>query len=260
MESLYFGESNKKLYGVYHEAEKHNSKNTGIVLCYPFGEEYLRTHRTLKILSDQLSSNGYEVLRFDYYGTGDSYGSLDNEIDLDVWVENIKTAVDELREGANVKSIILMGVLLGANLVLALQEKYSLVEKLIIWNPILDGKNYLNLNYKLFHNWIKGSFIKKSLIDKNEIFGVIVPNKLKEDILSINLKNIKFSKKSDILLIEGNEYNIPDLYIDELKGKSLNMMHITVQDNDFWVKKSNQANDGIPVNALKTIISTIENF
>ncbi len=45
-----------------------------IVLCHPWGQEYLRAHRSMRQLGNLLAAAGHHVFRLDYFGTGDSGG------------------------------------------------------------------------------------------------------------------------------------------------------------------------------------------
>ena len=68
----------------------------GAVLCAPWGQEYMRTHRALRQLATQLDRAGIHVFRFDYFGTGDSSGDSDAGTPLR-WIEDIRSAADEPR-------------------------------------------------------------------------------------------------------------------------------------------------------------------
>ena len=70
---MYFGSSARKLFGIY-EAPMTGSAARGVVICPPWGQEYLRAHRALRLLATRLCNAGFHVFRFDYSGTGDSVG------------------------------------------------------------------------------------------------------------------------------------------------------------------------------------------
>ena len=86
-----------------------------MVLCNPVGNEYIQAHRTMRNLSSRLSKAGFHVLRFDYYGTGDSSGGSD-EGSPQSWCENIKAAVLELQQMTGAARMSLIGLRFGANL------------------------------------------------------------------------------------------------------------------------------------------------
>ena len=62
MTPYYFGDSKRRLFGIFHPATSRQSLNTGVLLCYPVGQEYIRAHRTFLQLSLMLSRAGFHVL------------------------------------------------------------------------------------------------------------------------------------------------------------------------------------------------------
>ena len=77
MNLLFFGSSARQLFGAYHTPPSTVAERGGAVLCPSWGSEYQASHRILRRLATRLSESGYHVLRFDYYGTGDSAGGRD---------------------------------------------------------------------------------------------------------------------------------------------------------------------------------------
>ena len=53
MTPMYFGSSTSPLYGVYHAPMGHD-RNQGVLLCYPFGQQYMRAHRAFRQMTTQL--------------------------------------------------------------------------------------------------------------------------------------------------------------------------------------------------------------
>jgi pimeloyl-ACP methyl ester carboxylesterase len=100
-------------------------------------------HRTYRHLATRLASAGFDVLRFDYQGTGDSSGRSDEPDRIRAWVDSIGAAVDELRAIAGVSSIDLFGVRLGATLAaLAACERRDILG-LVLWAPAVSGRAYV---------------------------------------------------------------------------------------------------------------------
>ena len=58
-----------------------------IIVAPPLLTETIRTHYALKEISVGLSKVGFDVLRFDFSGCGDSAGDL-REITVEHWVED----------------------------------------------------------------------------------------------------------------------------------------------------------------------------
>jgi pimeloyl-ACP methyl ester carboxylesterase len=141
MQLYYFGNSAEPLFGVHHEAKGTSRRNECVVLCPPIGTEFLRSYRAFRQLASMLAREGYDVLRFDYFGTGDSSGDcLQGSIER--WKNDIKIAVEELRDLSGVANVSLVGLRLGATLAsLACQELP--IHKLVLWEPVIDGDEYL---------------------------------------------------------------------------------------------------------------------
>lgn len=142
MEAFYFGPSESYLFGAYHAPTKGNRRE-GIVLCSPFGQEYLRAHRSLRRLAINLAALGYSVLRFDYRGTGDSAGTLAG-VTSDDWQKDIRYAVQELIDIAAVPKVSLIGLRVGALLAAQIASNNPQVSRLLVWDPIVSGQTYIN--------------------------------------------------------------------------------------------------------------------
>src|SRR6185369_16185836 len=96
---LRFGASARRLFGLYQPPSAGTGNAQCVVLCNPFGQEAIRSHRLLRVLGDRLARAGFAVLRFDYSGTGDSDGD-DSEADLGRWVEDVLSADAEARRAS----------------------------------------------------------------------------------------------------------------------------------------------------------------
>lgn len=141
MEAFYFGPSESYLLGVFHPRQG-ASRNEAVVLCNPFGQEYLRAHKSIRRLAINLADLGYPVLRFDYRGTGDSAGDLDG-VTADQWVDDIGHAIQEIMDMAAVPKIALVGLRLGALLAARAASQFEQVSRLVLWDPIADGAAYV---------------------------------------------------------------------------------------------------------------------
>lgn len=142
MNPLYFGASDRPLYGVYHPPKARESRETGLVLCAPFGQEYMRAHRAFRQLAMLAARAGFHVLRFDYTGTGDSTG--DGELfTIAQSIEDTELAIDELRAMSDVERVALLGLRLGGLIAASTAARQSDVSHLILWDPIVDGSAYL---------------------------------------------------------------------------------------------------------------------
>jgi pimeloyl-ACP methyl ester carboxylesterase len=100
-------------------------------------------HRTYRSLAEQLAARGVPALRFDYHGTGDSSGNLDDSGRVEAWKASISAAVEELRERSGVQSVVLFGVRFGATLAAIVAESRPDVAGLVLWAPNVSGRAFV---------------------------------------------------------------------------------------------------------------------
>jgi len=145
MNPFFFGTRQRRLFGVYTpgRATAAGAGTRAVVLCAPWGQEYLRAHRSLRQLGALLNQAGVHVLRFDYFGTGDSAGEM-LEASLAGWEQDIETAIDELRDSTDAARVGLVGLRLGATLAARVaQRRRKDVDALVLWDPVVSGEGYL---------------------------------------------------------------------------------------------------------------------
>ncbi len=138
---LFFPSQDYDLFGMLHLPEQSNQK--GFVFCHPFAEEKLWAHRVYVSFARELVKQGYTVLRFDMKGCGDSQGYFE-EVVLDNWLNDINAAIDYLSSTVQgLSEVGLFGLRFGATLALAAAQYNDKIQKLILWEPILDGARYM---------------------------------------------------------------------------------------------------------------------
>ncbi|WP_233842637.1 alpha/beta fold hydrolase [Dyella sp. 2HG41-7] len=134
---FFFGPE-RALFGLFHASGATARK--AVLLCPPFGQDQIRCHRLYRQLAQALATEGIAVLRFDYYGTGDSAG---DSVDMD-WqrcLADTVVAADELRARSGADRVFAFGARLGGSIALAaaLQARFAGV---VAWDPVLDGRTY----------------------------------------------------------------------------------------------------------------------
>lgn len=144
LQPFHFGSPQRRLFGIWHPPAAQAIGQAAVLLCNPFGQEALRAHRMLRVLADRLARAGHAVLRFDYFGTGDSMGH-DLDADLDGWLEDVRTADRELQARSGAAGTAWIGMRLGATLASAAASMPpDHLRRLVLWDPILDGARYLD--------------------------------------------------------------------------------------------------------------------
>ena len=140
MKPLFFGEAERRLYGVYHPPAK--SSRHAVLLCYPGMQEYNAAHWMFRRLATSLSREGHHVLRFDYFGTGDSDGESDVTTPASA-VADVHTAIRELRDLSRAREVSLVGLRLGAACAaMACSEGFA-ARQLVLWEPVIHGDAYV---------------------------------------------------------------------------------------------------------------------
>jgi uncharacterized protein len=140
MEGFFFG-AQQELFGAHHSAV---GAERGIVLiCSPLSPEWLVIHRVLRTLADRMAEKGFSVMRFDYFGCGDSAGEHE-QASLARWIDDIDTAVIELRRRSSPVPLYVIGVRLGALLAARAGARRDDVDALVLWDPPLNGAAHGN--------------------------------------------------------------------------------------------------------------------
>lgn len=143
MNPFYFGTGQRQLFGLYTPARTAGASARAIVLCHPWGSEYLYAQRSMRQLASMLTAAGFHVLRFDYFGTGDSASDM-TQADLKGWEDDIEMAIEELKDTTEAKRVALVGLRLGATLAASVAAKRRKdVDALVLWDPIVSGNEYL---------------------------------------------------------------------------------------------------------------------
>ncbi|HUA82016.1 MAG TPA: alpha/beta hydrolase [Dyella sp.] len=135
---FYFGPE-RALFGLFHAPSAATRK--AVLLCPPLGQDHIRCHRLYRQLAQALAAEGIAVLRFDYYGTGDSAG---DSIDMD-WqrcLADTAIAAGELRIRTGVDRLFAFGARLGGSIALASAAQAGFAG-VAAWDPVLDGRTYV---------------------------------------------------------------------------------------------------------------------
>jgi pimeloyl-ACP methyl ester carboxylesterase len=135
---LYFGPLGE-LFGLYHCEGTPARK--AVLLCPSLGQEQIRCHRLYRQLARALAAEGMAVLRFDYYGCGDSAGAS-AQVDWLRCLADTRDAAQELRRRSRTDHIVAFGARLGGSIALATAAAARFTE-LVLWDPILEGKDYV---------------------------------------------------------------------------------------------------------------------
>lgn len=143
MQPFLFGPPHRRLFGAFHRPTPGAPRRReSVLVCAPFGQEAVRTHRLLRVLADRLADDGFPVLRFDPYGSGDSAGA-DRALDLLGWQSDIEAAHAQLmqRSPADHWAVWIASRLAAAPAVRA--SRVAPGVRLVLLEPVVDGPAHL---------------------------------------------------------------------------------------------------------------------
>ena len=201
MKPMYLGDSERKLYGVYHPPAKPTRLRHAVLLCYPGVQEYSASHWAFRRLAGMLARDGHHVLRFDYFGTGDSAGATEQGLPS-IWIENIRQAATELRDISGARQLSLVGKRLGG-LLAALSCKTDIdARRLVLWDPVLSGKAYIDelemwdarRNLLLLHS----DYSRRQ--PREELLGYAFPNPLRAALSELEIARIPALKAERVAI------------------------------------------------------------
>jgi uncharacterized protein len=159
-----FGNSSRQMFGIHH-APTGRDRGEAVLMCNPFGQEMIRSHRLLKLFADRLARNGMHVMRFDYFGTGDSDGD-DDQVDLTGLLQDVQAAHHELCRRSGAIAISWFGLRLGASVAaLASANLSARLTRLVLLEPVLDGAQYVRELEHAHNAALKGAYGVRWFVD-----------------------------------------------------------------------------------------------
>jgi len=143
----------RQIYTLLQRPAAHNANGRGILLVPPLGNEQRRVQRPFRNLMQNLSRQGYTLMRFDWRGTSNSSGNTDQIDTLQPWIEDVQDAAREL--ATHVHSLDIVAVRMGA-LIAAQTPSVSIpINRRYYWDPVVSGKAWLQ-EMESLHSGILG--------------------------------------------------------------------------------------------------------
>ena len=230
--AFFFGRSAQALYGVYHPGNQAKAKKA-VLLCYPYGHEYMRIHWAFRRLTEQLNLAGYPVLRFDYSGTGDSAGDA-KAVSITQWQQDIVTAVKELQIISGATQLSIIGYRLGATL--AASTTPLSIDNLVLWEPLVTGEQYLDemqaMNLTFIQRLNKFRRHKLSQTDNYKV-GMAFPDQFQTELRQLDI-TAQIPEAKNVYFIHSNQDPDIDLAYDYFKENRINSWHIHCQSQTQW--------------------------
>ena len=138
---FWFGPTQRPLFGWLHRPAGGTARG-GVVICPPLGIEAICVYFSTRTLADRLAEAGIAVVRFDYDGTGDSFGAQDDAGRTPAWLGSVTAALDALR-GTGIGPVGLVGIRMGALLAATIAEHDRDLAAVVLWDPCISGRSFL---------------------------------------------------------------------------------------------------------------------
>jgi uncharacterized protein len=262
-----FGAASRQLFGLYQEPLAHAARGESILLCNPFGQEAIRSHRLFKVLADRLCRDGFHVLRFDYFGTGDSAGS-DDEVSIAGFVADLLLADGELLRRSSCTHRSWIGLRLGATVAAIASANIAVApQRLVLWEPVINGAAYLaELEYAhdvaledaygsrcSTDTELKRHFARES---GNEALGFPLTQKLRQELNSLSLDAFANTKTSivDIFANESMSGSMGDLS-KRLTARGIEVRSELIAEPIIWTADEMMNAATVPGEVLQRIAS-----
>lgn len=143
MEAFFLDREAGRLLCVYRPAAGSSASQRGAILIPPFAEELNMSRHTFGRLARRLAGSGAGVLTIDLYATGDSEGNFENGR-WQTWRGDVLAGIDWLN-ARGYDSVDLLGLRLGGLLAMDVAASHpDRVGRVILWNPVTSGRNYVN--------------------------------------------------------------------------------------------------------------------
>jgi len=136
---LFLSSMEQQIFALHYPAAEAGRET--IIICPPAPQEIMRAQSGLGQLACRLQEDGYNVLRFDYSGTGDSEGVPETAC-IDHWLQDILRVCTFAKDQSGSTRLSLVGLRLGAALAIRASQHVN-IDRLVLWDPVLDGIHYL---------------------------------------------------------------------------------------------------------------------
>jgi pimeloyl-ACP methyl ester carboxylesterase len=262
MNPFFFGDSAAQLYGVHHPPRGQRERSVGVVLCAPFGQEYMRSHRAFRQLALLLSRAGFHVLRFDYSATGDSAGDGD-QASIAQWTHDTRAAIDELKETAGVDRVALVGLRLGALVAALAAEGRGDVAAIIHWDPAVSGRAHLEELLAAEGDAPEtGASPGPSRHDGTGTVGVMgfpVTATLRAEMAQGDLCAVRPPRRAHVLVVSSQESEAFAGLESALRGAGATVTRLCLPSPGTWSEVDNFGSVLIPQGIIQQVVAYLSN-
>ena len=220
----------------------------GVLYLPPFAEEMHKSRRMAALQARALARAGYAVLQLDLSGCGDSAGDF-GDATWEIWRDDVRLAHAWL--AAHVSGpITLWGLRLGACLAVDMAAELARVARLLLWQPVNSGEQFLNqfLRIKLASEMLSEGQAKTGTKDLLATLasgtGIEVGGYLLGPAMAQQLSRLKLAEQAPHCAVEWIEVGAQagdhvtpasQRVVDAWRAAGVTMRTRTVPGEPFWV-------------------------
>lgn len=256
LEPVYFG-SSRELFGCLHAPASPQRTGRAVLICPPIAAEYVRCHRPLRLLAAMLASAGLPVLRFDYFGTGDSLGDIE-DASLDRWLDDIAQAVRYLRGRTRAMQIALVGVRIGASLAARFHFERESLRELVLWDPVVKGQRFVDkLREQSAHH---ASWMQEVHGERPEsvppdgpldLFGFRFSRPLLDELSSLSLTSVQGEGRGRVMILDDEDGAATGELASLLQRGNADVRYEQTGGPKVWMNEPHQGI--VPLQSLKRV-------
>jgi pimeloyl-ACP methyl ester carboxylesterase len=206
-----------------------------------------------------MSAAGHHVLRFDYFGVGESAGASE-EGDLEGWRDDIETAVEELKSMAGTPRVSLVGLRLGGTLAAEVATRRGDIEALALWDPVVSGRGYLDELDAEHAAWLaeRTRYVPFPPTDVPNRVCHAFPRNLESQVAAIDLKALAPKLRQKVLLVITESLRTHEAFMAAFPLATRSRMTVErVTDRPPWRLDTMGFGGPLPRDALKRIVEWI---
>jgi pimeloyl-ACP methyl ester carboxylesterase len=213
----------------------------------------MRAHRAFRQLAMLLSKAGFSVLRFDYFGTGDSAGESDAG-DVSRWTHDISTAIDELKDTAAVTKVSLVGLRVGASLAAAVATERKDLDRVILWDPVVGGKSYVE---KMVLTEQASGTAPHGPVGTIGIKGFPLTSRMREGLEGIDLHRLPAPASGRMIMTVSEERPEFVAFRDALAGRRIGMTYRHIASAGNWDEIDRWGSALLPQSIIQGIVACL---
>lgn len=254
------------MFGLFHPAEGGPS-DRAVLLCNPFGQEAVRSHRIYRVLAERLARQGIATLRFDYYATGDSLGD-DSSGDIAGWVTDTHTAARELALRSGAGRLICAAARLGAVMAARASVGIAGLDRVVLWEPIVNGPDYLELLRCKHVEALESSFSLRdpawrAQLDHNpaaftdEAMGFAISSMLRQQISQVGLHSLSLAPGIEVHVVTSPADTASQAWTAALTARGIGVRRWSLADSFNWTVEEDRNSPLVPAAVLASMMDAI---